>query len=166
MTGKCQYEDMQKFLKYLYNIMSYCHRILIQNTEFEKWCVHRFSIDKTVPYLIYLMFSASLAASELNEIIETLNGERGGNKHALVSLFLISIWIIYPYVFDSSLVHLYMLWKCLSRQLMHWDTFNQDNSSTVGGDGGCRVGEVWAGTTSPIRVLSYSNLRSTHSISQ
>ena len=25
---------------------------------------------------------------------------------------------------------------------MHWDTFTQDNYSTVGGDGGCRVGEV------------------------
>ena len=37
--------------------------------------------------------------------------------------------------------------KCKPRQLMHWDTFKQD--STVGGDGGCRVGEVRAGTTSP-----------------
>ena len=25
---------------------------------------------------------------------------------------------------------------------MHWDTFKQDKYSTVGGDGGCRVGEV------------------------
>ena len=25
---------------------------------------------------------------------------------------------------------------------MRWDTFKQDNYSTVGGDGGCRVGEV------------------------
>ena len=33
---------------------------------------------------------------------------------------------------------------------MHWDTFKQDNDSTVGGDGGCRVGEVRAGTTSPM----------------
>ena len=33
---------------------------------------------------------------------------------------------------------------------MHWDTFKQDNGSTVGGDGGCRVGEVRAGTTSPV----------------
>ena len=33
---------------------------------------------------------------------------------------------------------------------MHWDTFKQDNYSTVGGDGGCRVGEVRAGTTSPM----------------
>ena len=33
---------------------------------------------------------------------------------------------------------------------MHWDTFKQDNYSTVGGDGGCRVSEVGAGTTSPI----------------
>ena len=30
------------------------------------------------------------------------------------------------------------------------DTFKQDNYSTVGGDGGCRVGKVRAGTTSPI----------------
>ena len=33
---------------------------------------------------------------------------------------------------------------------MHWDTFKQDNYSTVGGDGGGRVGEVRAGTTSPM----------------
>ena len=33
---------------------------------------------------------------------------------------------------------------------MHWNTFKQDNYSTVGGDGGCRVGEVRAGTTSPM----------------
>ena len=33
---------------------------------------------------------------------------------------------------------------------MHRDTFKQDNYSTVGGDGGCRVGEVRAGTTSPM----------------
>ena len=30
------------------------------------------------------------------------------------------------------------------------DTFKQDNYNTVGGDGGCRVGKVRAGTTSPI----------------
>ena len=36
--------------------------------------------------------------------------------------------------------------------LMHWDIFRQDNYSTVGGDayGGCRGGEVRAGTTSPM----------------
>ena len=33
---------------------------------------------------------------------------------------------------------------------MHWDTFKQDNYNTVGGDGGSRVGEVRAGTTSPM----------------
>ena len=33
---------------------------------------------------------------------------------------------------------------------MHWDTFKQDNYSTVGGDGGRRVGEVWASTASPM----------------
>ena len=32
---------------------------------------------------------------------------------------------------------------------MHWNTFKQDNYSTVGGDGGYIVGEVQAGTTSP-----------------
>ena len=37
-----------------------------------------------------------------------------------------------------------------TRQLMHWDMFKQDDYSTVGGDGGCRVGEVRAGTTSPM----------------
>ena len=33
---------------------------------------------------------------------------------------------------------------------MHWDIFKEDNYSTVGGDGGCRDGEVQASTTSPI----------------
>ena len=33
---------------------------------------------------------------------------------------------------------------------MHWDTFKQDNYSTVGGDGGCRVGKGRASTTSPM----------------
>ena len=33
---------------------------------------------------------------------------------------------------------------------MHWDIFKQDNCSTVAGDGGCRVGEVRAATTSPM----------------
>ena len=42
------------------------------------------------------------------------------------------------------------LLKCWSQQSMHWNTFKQDDYSTVGGDGGCRVGEVRAGTTSPM----------------
>ena len=33
---------------------------------------------------------------------------------------------------------------------MHWDTLKQDNYSTVRWDGGGRVGEVRAGTTSPM----------------
>ena len=33
---------------------------------------------------------------------------------------------------------------------MHWDTLKQDNYSIVRGDGGSRVGEVRAGTTSPM----------------
>ena len=33
---------------------------------------------------------------------------------------------------------------------MHCDTLKQDNDSTVRGDGGGRVGEVRAGTTSPM----------------
>ena len=33
---------------------------------------------------------------------------------------------------------------------MHWDIFKQHNYSTVGGDGGCRVNEVQAGTASPM----------------
>ena len=35
-------------------------------------------------------------------------------------------------------------------ELMHCDTLKQDNDSTVRGDGGSRVGEVRAGTTSPM----------------
>ena len=33
---------------------------------------------------------------------------------------------------------------------MQWNTFKQANHSTVGGDGGCRVGEEQAGATSPM----------------
>ena len=33
---------------------------------------------------------------------------------------------------------------------MHCNTFKQDNYTTVGGDGECRVGEVRADTTSPM----------------
>ena len=33
---------------------------------------------------------------------------------------------------------------------MHWNIFKQDNYITVGGGGRCRVGEVQAGTTSPM----------------
>ena len=33
---------------------------------------------------------------------------------------------------------------------MHWDTLKQDNDSTVQEDGEGRVGEVRAGTTSPM----------------
>ena len=33
---------------------------------------------------------------------------------------------------------------------MHRNTFKHDKNSTVGGDGGCRVGEVRAGITSPM----------------
>ena len=45
---------------------------------------------------------------------------------------------------------------------MHWDTFNfkQDDYSTVGGHGGCRVGELRVGTTPPMpdhKGLSYRN---------
>ena len=36
---------------------------------------------------------------------------------------------------------------CMGFQLMVWDTFKQDNYSTVGGDEGCKVGEVHDGTT-------------------
>ena len=53
---------------------------------------------------------------------------------------------------------------------MHCDTLNQDNDSTVRGDGESRVGEVRAGTTSPMpehKGLGYSNCqRSTHSHQQ
>ena len=53
---------------------------------------------------------------------------------------------------------------------MHWDTLNHDNYSTVGGDGGCRVGEARAGTTSPMpdhKGLGYSKCqRSIRSISE
>ena len=37
---------------------------------------------------------------------------------------------------------------------MHCDTLKQDNDSTVRGDGGSRVGEVRAGTSSPIMAVA------------
>ena len=40
--------------------------------------------------------------------------------------------------------------KVLVKKLLHWDTLKQDNYSTVGGDGGCRVGEVRTSTTFPM----------------
>ena len=52
---------------------------------------------------------------------------------------------------------------------MHCNTLKQDNDSTVRGDGGSRVGEVQAGTTSPMpehKVLSYSNCQEIHSRQQ
>ena len=45
---------------------------------------------------------------------------------------------------------IHALLQCQSRQLMHCDTLKQDNDSTVRGDGGSRVGEERAGTTSPM----------------
>ena len=42
--------------------------------------------------------------------------------------------------------------ECLHMRIQ-WLTLksaSHDNWCTVGGDGGCRVGEVWAGTTSPM----------------
>ena len=51
---------------------------------------------------------------------------------------------------------------------MHWDTFKQDKYSTVGVDGICRVGEVWATSLMPDHKffeLHYTNCqRSTYSI--
>ena len=51
---------------------------------------------------------------------------------------------------QSSYWVFHYLLQCQSRQLMHCDTLKQDNDSTVRGDGGSRVGEVRAGTTSPM----------------
>ena len=47
-------------------------------------------------------------------------------------------------------VQVIQLLQCQSGQLMHCNTLKQDNDSTVRGDGGSRVGEVRAGTTSPM----------------
>ena len=49
--------------------------------------------------------------------------------------------------FDSNLITLTLKVFIMT---VHWDTFKQDNCSTVGGDGGCRVSEVQASTTSPM----------------
>ena len=50
----------------------------------------------------------------------------------------------------STMVLSSYLLQCQSRQLMHCDTLKQDNDSTVRGAVGSRVGEVRAGTTSPM----------------
>ena len=82
---------------------------------------------------------------------------------------LINLFLWFQSIFDSrpkirdyinemhvstSFGHLYKmiltLLQCQSRQLMHCDTLKQDNDSTVRGDGGSRIGEVRAGTTSPM----------------
>ena len=66
---------------------------------------------------------------------------------------------MYMYISDLStsviLVYISDLNLCLNSY-----SASRDNWCTVGGDGGCRVGEVRAGTTSPMpdpKVLSYSN---------
>ena len=57
-------------------------------------------------------------------------------------------------------------------QLMPWDTFKQDDHSTVGGNGGCRVDEVRAGTTSPMpdhkgfKLQKLSEIHSLHFLSE
>ena len=43
---------------------------------------------------------------------------------------------------------MYTYWQSHVHSILG-DTFKQDNYSIVGGDGGCRVGELRAGTTSP-----------------
>ena len=40
--------------------------------------------------------------------------------------------------------------KVLVKTINALEHFEKDNYSTVGGDGGCRVGEVRVGTTSPM----------------
>ena len=67
----------------------------------------------------------------------------------------------------------YLPFLTLKVQVMTIDvlgSFKQNNYSTVEDDGGCRVGKVRAGTTSPMpdhKGLSYSNCqRSTHAISK
>ena len=47
-----------------------------------------------------------------------------------------------------SMMQTHML--ALKVLVMHWNTFKQDKYSTVGRDGGCRVGEVRASTISPM----------------
>ena len=94
----------------------------------------------------------------------------GNRKFLNVTSMVVSWWIVCLFL-CAVYLHRDDVFNWLSQRLMYWDTFNQDNYSTVGGDGGCRVDEVQARTTSPvanhiIRVLSYSNCqRPTHSIS-
>ena len=52
-------------------------------------------------------------------------------------------WLFRPV---SDLVHEA---DCLYRHSINSYSASHDNLCTVGGDGGCRVGEVRAGTTSP-----------------
>ena len=52
------------------------------------------------------------------------------------------------YINNMSKVNLTL--KVLVTTIKALEHFEKDNYSTVGGDGGCRVGEVRASTTSPM----------------
>ena len=65
----------------------------------------------------------------------------------------------YKWNLQEILSDMSKLLKCQSRQLMHCDTLKQDNDSTVRGDGGSRVGEIRAGTTSPMPEHKGFNLQ-------
>ena len=62
---------------------------------------------------------------------------------------MLSVAFVSLFIFQS-VCHCVYLFQCQLRQLMHCDTLKQDNDSTVRGDGGSWVGEVRAGTTSPM----------------
>ena len=79
-------------------------------------------------------------------LIEGLGSSSLLKYHIFVNASAVMVDIITNMICHQRL---YLL-QCQSRQLMHCDTLKQDNDSTVRGDGGSRVDEVRAGTTSPI----------------
>ena len=72
----------------------------------------------------------------------------GGPEDATVMLWLVKVmWSIIIYLIMGCCPQLFCL---LSSEHINSYSANRDNWCTVGGDGGCRVGEVRAGTTSPM----------------
>ena len=58
--------------------------------------------------------------------------------------------VMYTEYLSQGIVEVYALLIALKLEPINSYSASRDNWCTVGGDGGCRVGEVRAGTTSPM----------------
>ena len=69
----------------------------------------------------------------------------------LYETVLKTCWLILNnYLSKCQLVHGHSHEADKNTQSINSYSASHDNWCTVGGDGGCRVGKVWAGTTSPM----------------